>query len=122
MQSSPPLAFDAKAEKSRSLVTADATLLRGFGYQFGCCRLISTSAFLECCVCSSFAKVRRQISPNKDIKQLHVFVFFFKSKTTENTEASKISLQCLSRFSQSLYTSFVLAKLKRELFSSYEIS
>ena len=33
MQSSPLLAFDAKAEKSRSLVTAYATLLRRFGYQ-----------------------------------------------------------------------------------------
>lgn len=32
-ESSPLLAFDAKAEKSRSLVTAYATLQRRFGYQ-----------------------------------------------------------------------------------------
>ena len=76
-ESSPLLAFDAKAEKSRSLVTAYATLQRPLDIRFGCCRLISTSALLEYCVvnslCSSFATVRRQISSNKDIKQLQGF-------------------------------------------------
>ena len=124
MQSSPLLAFNAKAEKSRSLVTAYATLLRRFGYQlwllpfdqYQCisrilCREQPLQFFCNSKTANFFKEGYKTAAR-----------FFLKSKTAENTEASKLSLQCLSRFSQALYTRFVLAKLKRELFSIYEIS
>ena len=122
-ESSPLLAFDAKAEKSRSLVTAYATLQRRFGYQVWLLPFDQYSALLECCVvnslCSSFATVRRQISSNKDIKQLQGFFLNRKQKILKRQNCH---FNVCPASHRPCTTSFVLVKLKRELFSSYEIS